>query len=140
MLYSSSSTDWCWKSFSAGLGEVAFNILSICLLMMFFYVLFLQDIAVSRDGLRSESSYDVHQEIMVDSVISQSRHVEMGRELQRWVPDEDDPQCPELENLFDGPWNRWFYISLIISNQFFFMNNSFVLLGLTHKIAGALEH
>ncbi|KAG4400350.1 hypothetical protein GLYMA_07G036300v4 [Glycine max] len=65
-----------------------------------------KDVAVSRDGLPSESHYDMHQEIMVDSVISQSCHVETGRELQRWVPDEDDPQCPELENIFDGPWNR----------------------------------
>ncbi|KAH1204409.1 Polyadenylate-binding protein-interacting protein 4 [Glycine max] len=65
-----------------------------------------KDVAVSRDGLPSESHYDMHHEIMVDSVISQSCHVETGRELQRWVPDEDDQQCPELENIFDGPWNR----------------------------------
>lgn len=50
---------------------------------------------------------------MVDSVISQPRHHEVGRELKRWVPDEDVPQCPELENIFDGPWNRYFYISHI---------------------------
>lgn len=55
---------------------------------------------------------------MVDSVISQSCHVETGRELQRWVPDEDDQQCPELENIFDGPWNRWFYTSLVIPKIF----------------------
>lgn len=60
----------------------------------------------------------MHHEIMVDSVISQSCHVETGRELQRWVPDEDDPQCPELENIFDGPWNRWFYTSLVIPKIF----------------------
>lgn len=65
-----------------------------------------QDVAVSRDGLASESLNDMHQEIMVDSVISQPRHHEVGRELKRWVPDEDVPQCPELENIFDGPWNR----------------------------------
>nr|XP_027192535.1 polyadenylate-binding protein-interacting protein 3 isoform X2 [Cicer arietinum] len=65
-----------------------------------------KDVAVSRGGLASESDFDVHQEIMVDSVISQPRHVEIGRELHRWVPDEEDQQCPELENIFDGPWNR----------------------------------
>ncbi|KAK7325091.1 hypothetical protein VNO77_29167 [Canavalia gladiata] len=65
-----------------------------------------QDVAITRDGLPDESPHDIHQEIMVDSLISQSRHVELGRELQRWVPDEDDPQCPELENIFDGHWNR----------------------------------
>ncbi|XP_061365138.1 polyadenylate-binding protein-interacting protein 3-like isoform X2 [Gastrolobium bilobum] len=65
-----------------------------------------QGVAVTRDGLPSESHHDMHQEIMVDSSISQSRHVELGRELKPWVPDEDDPQCPELENIFDGHWNR----------------------------------
>ncbi|KAK8465030.1 hypothetical protein PHAVU_010G133101 [Phaseolus vulgaris] len=66
-----------------------------------------KDVSVFRDGQTSAPHYDdMHHEIMVDSVISQSRHVETGRELQRWVPDEDDPECPELENIFDGPWNR----------------------------------
>ncbi|XP_050873883.1 polyadenylate-binding protein-interacting protein 3 isoform X2 [Lathyrus oleraceus] len=64
-----------------------------------------KDVAVSTGDLASEPHYDVHQEIMVDSVISQSRHVDLGRELHRWVPDEDVPQCPELDNIFDGPWN-----------------------------------
>ncbi|QHN94863.1 polyadenylate-binding protein-interacting protein 3 isoform X2 [Arachis ipaensis] len=63
-------------------------------------------VAVTRDGLPSELHHDMHQEIMVDSLISHSRHVELGRELKPWVPDEDVPQCPELENTFDGPWNR----------------------------------
>lgn len=44
---------------------------------------------------------------MTDSCISQSRHVEVERELGRWIPDKDDPQCPELENIFDGTWNRY---------------------------------
>ncbi|CAJ1955489.1 unnamed protein product [Sphenostylis stenocarpa] len=65
-----------------------------------------QDVAIARDGLPNESHNDMHQEIMVDSLISQSRNVDLGRELKPWVPDEDDPQCPELENIFDGHWNR----------------------------------
>ncbi|XP_027344282.1 polyadenylate-binding protein-interacting protein 3-like isoform X2 [Abrus precatorius] len=65
-----------------------------------------QDVAITRDGLPDDSHNDMHQEIMVDSLISQSRHVEQGRELKPWVPDEDDPQYPELENIFDVPWNR----------------------------------
>lgn len=48
----------------------------------------------------------MHQEIMVDSIISQSRHVDLERELQPWMPDEDDPHCPELENIFDSRRNR----------------------------------
>lgn len=62
--------------------------------------------AVTRDGFASELQPEKHLEILIDSAISQSRHVEVERELERWVPDEDDPQCPELENIFDGPWNR----------------------------------
>ncbi|KAL2332243.1 hypothetical protein Fmac_019824 [Flemingia macrophylla] len=65
-----------------------------------------QDVAITRDSLPNESHHEMHQEIMVDSLISQSRHVELGRELKPWVPDEDDPQCPELENIFEGHWNR----------------------------------
>lgn len=46
---------------------------------------------------------------MIDSFISQSRRVEVERELEPWVPDEDDPQCPESENIFDNHWNRLLY-------------------------------
>lgn len=53
---------------------------------------------------------------MIDSSISQSRHVEVERDLERWVPDEDDPQCPESENIFDDPRNRllpfWFLLHI----------------------------
>ncbi|OMO70605.1 hypothetical protein CCACVL1_18764 [Corchorus capsularis] len=65
-----------------------------------------KDVAVTRDGFASELQREKHQEILIDSAISQSRHVEAERELEPWVPDEDDPQCPELENVFDGPLNR----------------------------------
>ncbi|KAK2425135.1 polyadenylate-binding protein-interacting protein [Trifolium repens] len=65
-----------------------------------------QGVAVTWDGLPSEPQHDRYQEIMVDSLISQSHHAELGRELKPWIPDEDDPQCPELENIFDGHWNR----------------------------------
>ncbi|XWS16189.1 hypothetical protein CRYUN_Cryun34aG0063700 [Craigia yunnanensis] len=65
-----------------------------------------KDVAVTMGGFASELQHEKHQEILIDSVISQSRYVEVVRELERWVPDKDDPQCPELENIFDGPWNR----------------------------------
>ncbi|KAF2608098.1 hypothetical protein F2Q68_00044479, partial [Brassica cretica] len=45
-------------------------------------------------------------ELLTDSSISQSYHVDSERELKRWVPDEDVPECPDLENLFDDPWKR----------------------------------
>lgn len=65
-----------------------------------------KDVSVTRDGLASEILQVKQQEIMTDSSISQSRHVEVERELERWVPDDDDRECPELDNIFDGPWNR----------------------------------
>ncbi|TYJ38388.1 hypothetical protein E1A91_A05G440300v1 [Gossypium mustelinum] len=65
-----------------------------------------KDVAVTRDGFASDPQNEKYQEILIDSAISQSRHVEVERELEPWVPDEDDLQCPELENIFDGPWNR----------------------------------
>ena len=64
--------------------------------------------SVIRDGFLNELQRGKQQELMTDSCISQSRNVEAGRELERWVPDEDDPGCPELENIFDGSWNRYF--------------------------------
>lgn len=65
-----------------------------------------KDVAVTRDGLSNELQCGKQQELMIDTFISQSRHVELERELEPWVPDESDPDCPELENIFDGPWNR----------------------------------
>ena len=62
--------------------------------------------AVTMGGFASELQHEKHQEILIDSVISQSRYVEMERELEPWVPDKDDLQCPDLEDIFDGPWNR----------------------------------
>ncbi|XP_039070369.1 polyadenylate-binding protein-interacting protein 3-like isoform X1 [Hibiscus syriacus] len=65
-----------------------------------------KDVAVTSDGFASELQHEKHQELLIDSVISQSRHVGMERELEPWVPEEDVPQCPELENIFAGSWNR----------------------------------
>ncbi|XP_004303672.1 PREDICTED: uncharacterized protein LOC101292616 [Fragaria vesca subsp. vesca] len=65
-----------------------------------------KDVTISRDGLLSEVQHEKHQELMIDSSISQSRRGEMERELEPWIPDEDDPRCPDLENIFDGHWNR----------------------------------
>ncbi|PIN24692.1 Protein interacting with poly(A)-binding protein [Handroanthus impetiginosus] len=63
-------------------------------------------VPVTRNGFTNELQHEKQQELMTDSSISQSRHVEVGRELERWVPDEDDLGCPDLENTFDGHWNR----------------------------------
>ncbi|KAH9713519.1 LsmAD domain-containing protein [Citrus sinensis] len=67
-----------------------------------------KDVAVTRDGFANELQSDKQRELMIDSLISQTRHVE-ERELEPWIPDEDVPQLPELENIFDDPWNskKW---------------------------------
>lgn len=63
-------------------------------------------VPVTRDELSQEFQHEKLQELMLDSNISQSRHVEVERELEPWIPDETDPRCPELENIFDDPWNK----------------------------------
>lgn len=69
-----------------------------------------QGVPITRDGLTNELQQEKQPELMTDSYISQSRHVDVGRELEPWIPDENDPGCPELENIFDGPWNRFAFI------------------------------
>ncbi|XP_041994997.1 polyadenylate-binding protein-interacting protein 4-like isoform X1 [Salvia splendens] len=63
-------------------------------------------VSVMRDGLSDEQQYERQQELLTDSCISQSQHVDLGRELERWIPDENNPSYPELENIFDSPWKR----------------------------------
>ncbi|KAG6418359.1 hypothetical protein SASPL_120562 [Salvia splendens] len=63
-------------------------------------------VPVMRDGLSNELQYERQQELLTDSCISQSRHVDLGRELERWIPDENNPSYPDLENIFDSPWKR----------------------------------
>ncbi|KAJ4717830.1 polyadenylate-binding protein-interacting protein 3-like [Melia azedarach] len=63
-----------------------------------------KEVAVSREGMENDLQRDKQQELMIDSIISQSRHVDVERELEPWIPDETDPQLPELENIFDVPW------------------------------------
>lgn len=61
---------------------------------------------LSVDAFANGNARDKLQDLMIDSAISQSHHVEVGRELKPWTPDKDDPECPELEDIFDGTWNR----------------------------------
>ncbi|KAL4589266.1 hypothetical protein LXL04_002172 [Taraxacum kok-saghyz] len=64
---------------------------------------FAKSVSVTRDG----SMNDVHHDdILIDSSISQSRHADLERELAPWVPDDDDTDCPELDNTFERHWNR----------------------------------
>ncbi|XP_060218350.1 polyadenylate-binding protein-interacting protein 4-like isoform X1 [Lycium barbarum] len=63
-------------------------------------------VPTTLDGFRTEFMLEQQQELLTDSYISQSRHFEVERQLERWVPDDDAPECPELDNIFDGHWNR----------------------------------
>ncbi|XP_073303059.1 polyadenylate-binding protein-interacting protein 4-like isoform X3 [Primulina huaijiensis] len=63
-------------------------------------------VPVTGDGLTKEMQHEKKRELMTDSSISQYRHVDMGKELQPWVPDDSDPSFPEIENTFDDHWNR----------------------------------
>ncbi|XP_074592350.1 polyadenylate-binding protein-interacting protein 4-like isoform X2 [Curcuma longa] len=60
---------------------------------------------VSLDEFTSGHSNEKGKDLLIDSVISHS-HPETERELTPWIPDEDDPECPELENIFDGTLDR----------------------------------
>lgn len=63
-------------------------------------------VPTTLDGFRTEFMLEQQQELLTDSCISQSRHIEVERQLERWVPDDDVPECPELDNIFEGHWNR----------------------------------
>ncbi|CAI9114387.1 OLC1v1015104C1 [Oldenlandia corymbosa var. corymbosa] len=63
-------------------------------------------VPVTKEGLSNELQSVKQQELLIDSFISQSSRVDQERELERWVPEDDDPGRPELENIFDGHWDR----------------------------------
>ncbi|KAK9690358.1 hypothetical protein RND81_09G122200 [Saponaria officinalis] len=84
-----------------------------------------KDVAVTRDGLSNELHGDIQQDIMLDSYISQSRHVDIGRELEPWVPDEDAPRCAELDNIFDSPWSRRNWDQFKVNEALFGVHSTF---------------
>ncbi|KAL3375677.1 hypothetical protein AABB24_006907 [Solanum stoloniferum] len=63
-------------------------------------------VPATLDVFRAELLREKQLELLTDSCISQSRHGEVERQLERWVPDDDALECPELDNIFDGHWNR----------------------------------
>ncbi|XP_008797716.1 polyadenylate-binding protein-interacting protein 4-like [Phoenix dactylifera] len=68
--------------------------------------IFAKEASLSSDELMNGHPKEKRKDLLIDSVISHSHQVEVERELERWTPDEDDPACPELENIFDRTWNR----------------------------------
>ncbi|CAM8954331.1 hypothetical protein QQ045_016023 [Rhodiola kirilowii] len=65
-----------------------------------------KDVLVTSDRVSSDICDAKEKDILIDSYISQSRPGETERELERWVPDDSDPMCSNLDNVFDAPWNR----------------------------------
>ncbi|KAK9666333.1 hypothetical protein RND81_14G177900 [Saponaria officinalis] len=84
-----------------------------------------KDVPITRDGLSSELQGESQQDIMLDSYISQSRHVDVGRQLEPWIPDEDTPQRPELENIFDSPWNGRSWDQFKVNESLFGVKSTF---------------
>lgn len=82
----------------------------------------IQDLSLTGDVF-SEDMHDNVSDLMIDSVISQSHRVE-ERYLEPWMDGDDDPMCPELDNIFDGKWNR-----LIFSITIFFFLTSIIMVG-----------
>ncbi|KAL0906292.1 hypothetical protein M5K25_024775 [Dendrobium thyrsiflorum] len=65
-----------------------------------------KDVPLANDEFSTANVREKRKDLMIDSVISRSHNVELERELERWTPDVNDPECPELDNIFDGTWNR----------------------------------
>ncbi|KAK9060523.1 hypothetical protein SSX86_021227 [Deinandra increscens subsp. villosa] len=65
-----------------------------------------KSVSLTSDVLMNELQHDQLHDIMIDSNISQFRHADLERELKPWVPDDDNPECPELDNTFDHHWHR----------------------------------
>ncbi|KAJ6834858.1 polyadenylate-binding protein-interacting protein 4 isoform X3 [Iris pallida] len=65
-----------------------------------------KDVPLNTEEFSNGHANERRKDLMIDSAISHSHHLAVERELERWTPDVDDPGCPELENIFDGTWNR----------------------------------
>lgn len=65
-----------------------------------------KDVPLTSDEFSTANTRERRKDLMIDSVISRSQNVEVERELERWTPDANDPECPELDDIFDGTWNR----------------------------------
>ncbi|CAN8270162.1 unnamed protein product [Cochlearia groenlandica] len=65
-----------------------------------------KNLSVSSNGMSNAVQSEKPVELLTDSSISQSNQIDLGRELKRWVPDENVPLRQDLENVFDDSWNR----------------------------------
>ncbi|XP_006307069.2 polyadenylate-binding protein-interacting protein 3 [Capsella rubella] len=65
-----------------------------------------KDLPLSSEDVSDSVPCEKPLELLTDSLISQFYNVDLERELKPWVPDEDVPDCSDLENVFDDPWKR----------------------------------
>ncbi|CAH8392714.1 unnamed protein product [Eruca vesicaria subsp. sativa] len=60
-----------------------------------------KDLPIYSNKVSNSAQCETPLELLTDSSISQSYHVDMERELKCWVPDEDVPDCPDMS------WNQF---------------------------------
>eukprot|EP00249_Psilotum_nudum_P015390 c25304_g2_i1 orf=1-2427(-) len=65
-----------------------------------------KDVPLSGDSLLNGHSRENRTDILTDANLSQSRHLELERELKPWTPDKDDPKDLGLDSTFQNTWNR----------------------------------
>ncbi|KAI3991850.1 hypothetical protein MKX01_012795 [Papaver californicum] len=65
-----------------------------------------KDVSVVGNDVGKGLQGEKRQDLMIDSSISKFHFVEEGRQLERWIPEDNDSQCPDLENVFDTTDNR----------------------------------
>lgn len=65
-----------------------------------------KDVSVTGNDVEKGLQGEKRQDLMIDSSISKSHLAGKGRQLERWIPEDNDSRCPDLENVFDATDNR----------------------------------
>ncbi|XP_026450253.1 polyadenylate-binding protein-interacting protein 4-like isoform X1 [Papaver somniferum] len=65
-----------------------------------------KDVSVTGNDVEKGLQGEKRQDIMIDSSISKLHLAGKGRQLERWIPEDNDSRCPDLENVFDATDNR----------------------------------
>uniref|UniRef100_A0A0D6QRJ7 LsmAD domain-containing protein n=1 Tax=Araucaria cunninghamii TaxID=56994 RepID=A0A0D6QRJ7_ARACU len=65
-----------------------------------------KDVPLMGDELANGYARGNRHEILTDSLLSHSHHLDLERELEPWTPEKDAPESLGLEDTFQNPWNR----------------------------------
>ncbi|RZC49417.1 hypothetical protein C5167_017845 [Papaver somniferum] len=65
-----------------------------------------KDVSVTGNDVEKGLQGEKRQDLMIDSSISNFPSAGKGRQLERWIPEDNDSRCPDLENVFDATDNR----------------------------------